>query len=457
MTMGVDRNRRTLAAVAAVVILAAACGPRGGATNAPLPTPAAAAPAGSAATSQPTATPQLSGTLDVWTLPQGDDEKPIKAYGKAFEAAHPGVKFKLLVVSEDTYVTKVNTALQAKAPPDIAAMEDQTWMQAGKVVEIMDKLKAWGVDVADFNQGALGRATPKGTIASGLYGVGDFLGGNVLVYNKALLDAAGVAYPPADRSLTIDEYADLCRKVGKPDKDPNKSIYGCSMPEWGPAIQAKDLFGPDGRKTDGYMNSDVVVHAYDVAAGLLRDRLAPTGQILEAASESDIFAAGRMGITWTDFTETPKYVANKISFGIAPFFVINSGDTFVDTWTAPWGTFTESKDKDLALEFLHYLATDAQRLRPQISADPPLSKKVADEVGYGKDDPVKAQYLQVLAAAAKPQVFVPPGVEAFDPLELLRQLVDLHKTNTKEILDQQAAASQKELDKVWKRFDAIKG
>jgi hypothetical protein len=229
------------------------------------------------------------------------------------------------------------------------------------------------------------------------------------------------------------------------------------MPEWGPAIQAKDLFGPDGRKTDGYMNGAAVVHAYDVAAGLLRDKLAPSTQVLDAAAESDIFAAGRMGITWTDFTETPKYVANNISFGIAPFFVVNSGDTFVDTWTAPWGTFTDSKDKDLAMEFLHYLATDAQKLRPQISADPPLSKKVADEVGYGKDDAIKAQYLQVLAAAAKPQVFVPPGVEAFDPAELLRLLVDEHKTNTKEILDQQAAASQKELDKVWQRFDAIKG
>jgi hypothetical protein len=41
------------------------------------------------------------------------------------------------------------------------------------------------------------------------------------VYNKALLDAAGIAHPPADRSLTIDEYDALCRAVAKPDPDPN--------------------------------------------------------------------------------------------------------------------------------------------------------------------------------------------------------------------------------------------
>ena len=100
----------------------------------------------------------------MWTQPQGDDERAIKAIGKAFEEANPGVEFKLLVISEDTYATKVNTALQAKAPPDVAALEDRTWMQAGKVVQLDDKLVEWGVDVTDFNPGGIGRGTPKGTL-----------------------------------------------------------------------------------------------------------------------------------------------------------------------------------------------------------------------------------------------------------------------------------------------------
>lgn len=449
------RTVRTTTVVAIVALLAVACGPRGSVATA---TPeASAASAGSAAPGQSEAAPELSGTLDVWTIPQGDDEVAIKAYGKAFEAAHPGVDVKLLVVGEETYVTKINTALQAKAPPDIAVIEDRTWMEAGKVVELTDKLKEWGVDVADFNLGGLARATPKGTLDSGVYAVGDFLGGNVLVYNKALFDAAGVPYPAADKSLTIGEYADICRKLAKPDPDPNKTVYGCSMPNWGPAIQAKDVFGPAGRTTDGSMNGPAMVAAFDIAASVLRDKLAPSDQILEAAAESDLFAGGRLGITWTDFTETPKYVANGIDFGIAPFFVIHDGESFVDTWTAPWATFTDSRDQALALEFLRFLATDAQRIRAQVSADPPLSMTVAVDVGYGKDDPVKAAYLEVLNAAAKPQVFVPPGVEAFDPAEVLRLLVDEKRTDTKAILDDQAVRSQKELDKVWERWDKLGG
>ena len=443
---GEPRRLRIAGLVAMVALVGAGCGSRGGVTDPPAE--------GSVA---PGASVELSGTLDIWTQPQGDDERPLKAYAKAFEDAHPGVTVKLLVVGEDTYVTKVNTALQAKAPPDIAAMEDRTWMQAGKVVEISDKLTEWGIDVADFNPGGIGRATPKGTLESGLYGVGEFLGGNILVYNKALLDAAGVEHPPADRSLTIDEYDTLCRAVAKPDPDPNKAIFGCSIPDWSVTIQSKDAYGPDGRTTEGYMNGPETVHAYDVAAGLHRDRMAPTGQILEAAAESDLFAAGRLGITWTDFTETPKYIDNGIDFGIAPFFVLHEGKSFVDTWTSPWGTFTNSADKELALEFLRFLATDAQRLRPTVSADPPLSMTIAEEIGYGSDDPIKAQYLEVLDAAAKPQVFVPPGVESYDTAEIMRLLVDEGRTDTKAILDAQAAASQKELDEVWKRFDAIEG
>jgi ABC-type glycerol-3-phosphate transport system substrate-binding protein len=435
----------------AIAVIAAACGSRGNVDPTSPPATGAGASDGSAA---PAA---LSGTLDVWTQPQGDDERAIKAIGAAFEEANPGVEFKLLVIGEDTYVTKVNTAIQAKAPPDVAALEDRTWMQAGKVVRLDDKLTEWGVDVADFNPGGIGRGTPKGTLESGLYGVGEFLGGNILVYNKALLDDAGVAHPPADRSLSIDEYAELCRAVAKPDPDPNKAIFGCSMPEWGLTIQSKDVYGEDGRTALGNMNSPEMAHAFDVGAALIRDKVAPSPQLLEAASESDLFASGRLGITWSDFTETPKYTENAVDFGLAPFYVIKEGENFVDTWTSPWGTFVDSTDQALALEFLKFVATEAQRIRPTVSADPPLSMTVAEEIGYGQDDPVKAAYLEVLDAAAKPQVFVPPGVESWDPAEVMRLLVDEGRTDTQTILTQQAEPAQKELDEVWERFDALEG
>jgi multiple sugar transport system substrate-binding protein len=451
---------RTAAGAAVLGLVLGACGPRGGtasegpaATAPPPPTPAASAEAG--ASVEPTPPPDLKGDLTVWTYPQGDDETSLKAYKAAFEKLYPNVSVKISVIPEDTYATKVNTALQAHKPPDIAVIEDRGWMKAGRVLDLTPYYASWGVNVADFNPGGLARAAVEGDVNDGVYAVGDFLGGNIFVYNKAMFDAAGIPYPSADTSLTIQEYADICRKLAKPDPDPTKTVYGCSMPEWAPGIQSKDVFGPDGRKAEGNMNSPEMVDAFNIAGALVREKAAPGGTALTAIGESDLFAEGRLGITWTDFTETPKYEAANLEFGLAPFLVIKPGESFVDTWTAPWGTFTEATNQEAALEFLRWLATDGQTVRMETSADPSLSMPVAEAHNYGADDPVKEAYLKVLSAAARPQVFVPPGVEAWDPAEVLRQLTIGGQTDAKPILDKMAAATQTELDRVWAEWEKI--
>ena len=274
---------RAVAGAAALGLLLGACGPRGGTasepavTAPPAPTPAASAEAGASA--EPTEKPALAGDLSVWTYPQGDDETSLKAYKAAFEELYPDVTVKISVVPEDTYQTKVTTALQAHKPPDVAIIEDRAWMKADRVLDLTPYYASWGVDVADFNPGGIGRATVEGDVADGVYGVGDFLGGNIFVYNKALFDAAGIPYPAADKSLTIQEYADICRKLAKPDPDPAKAVYGCSMPEWAPGIQTKDVFGADGRSAEGNLNSPEMVEAFNIAGaagpregGARRDR-----------------------------------------------------------------------------------------------------------------------------------------------------------------------------------------
>ena len=451
---------RAVASAAVLGLVLGACGPRGGTssegpavTAPPPPTPAASVDAG--ASVEPTAKPELTGDLSIWTYPQGDDETSLKAYKAAFEQLYPDVTVKISVIPEDTYHTKVNTSLQAHKPPDVAVIEDRGWMKADRVLDLTPYYASWGVDVADFNPGGLGRATVEGNAADGVYAVGDFLGGNIFVYNKAMFDAAGIPYPSAEKSLTIQEYADICRKLAKPDSDPAKTVYGCSMPEWAPGIQSKDVFGADGRTAEGNLNSPEMVEAFNIAGQLVREKAAPGGTALTAIGESDLFADGRLGITWTDFTETPKYDAAGLQYGLAPFLVIKSGESFVDTWTAAWGTFTESANQAAALEFLRWLATEGQVVRMETSADPSLSMPAAEAHNYGEGDATKEAYLQVLSAAAQPQVFVPPGVEAWDPAEVLRLLTIGKQTDAKPILDKMAAETQTELDRVWTEWEKL--
>lgn len=397
-----------------------------------------------------------SDTVSVWTYPQGDDEVPIKAYIEPFEAQNPEIDLELLVVPEEGYVTKINAALQAHEPPDVAIIEDQSWMKAGRVEDLAPHLEEWGVDVADFNPGGIARLTVDDrSIDQGVFGVGDFVGGNVLVYNKQMFDAAGVEYPPpVDRSLTIQEYAQLCQTLAQPGDNPQETVYGCSMPAFGFSFLGAELWGEDGHEALGNINSPEMVEAFNVGSAVIRDGLAPSGSVLDTVQESDLFAEGRIAITQTDFTEVEKYQTNDIEFGLAPFWVVDGSSSAVDTWTAAWGTFTESPHPEPALQFLEFIATEGQRIRTEVTPDPPLSMSVAEEIGYGDDDPVKQQYLEVLRLA-EPQVFVPPGMEVYDHTEIMRLMTVEGQTDAKPILDEVAEAAQAELDQAWERWESI--
>lgn len=419
------------------------------------PPPAPSAVPGASAV--PTASPApATGTISVWTIPQGDDEVPIKAYEKAFEKQNPAADVRIVVVPEDGYTPKVQTGLQAGNPPDVALLEPDliSTAKAGRWVDLAPFFKAWGVDPADLNAGGLSRATIENDQSKGIFGVGDFLGGNVLVYNRKLFEAAGIATPPTDRSLTYQEYDKICRALGHPGSDPAKVTYGCSVPDFGYLFAP--VFGEGGHKAIGYMNAPKVAEAFTIGAGLIRDGYAPGSAVLDTIGESDLFAQGKLGITWTDFTEVGKYAENGIDFGLAPFYVIAGEPSYVDVFTAAWGTLKGAKNPEGALAFLRFIATDAQRIRPQVSADPPLSTKVAAEIGYGNGDPIKEQYLQVLKLAPPPD-FVPPGVDAWDPAEVLRLLTVEKRTDAQGILDDMAAESQPQLDRAWGQWQSLGG
>jgi ABC-type glycerol-3-phosphate transport system substrate-binding protein len=452
-------TRKSVIYAGIAAVIAVGCGGRPAAPTPGIqvtpPPPAATAVPGT--TPGPTATPApATGTISVWTIPQGDDEVPIKAYEKAFEKQNPAADVRIVVVPEDGYTPKVQTALEAGNPPDVALLEPDliSTAKAGRWVDLAPFFRAWGVDPADFNAGGLSRATIENDQSKGIFGVGDFLGGNVLVYNRKLFAAAGIPTPPADRSLTYQEYDAICRAIGHPGADPAKVTYGCSLPDFGYLFAP--VFGENGHRALGYMNAPKVAEAFTIGAGLIRDGFAPGSAVLDTIGESDLFAQGKMGITWTDFTEVDKYKKNGIDFGLAPFYVIAGEPSYVDVFTAAWGSLKGAKNPEGALAFLRFIATDAQRIRPQVSADPPLSTKVATEIGYGKDDPIKEQYLQVLKLAPPPD-FVPPGVDAWDPAEVLRLLTVEKRTDAQAILDDMAAKSQPQLDRAWRQWQSLGG
>ena len=391
--------------------------------------------------------------ISVWMYTP--DEASLNAYKKAFEKKYSNIKLKYVIYPEESYVTKLNVALQAHNPPDVAIMFEKAWMKAGLVVDLANFYKAWGIRVEDFAPGGVARFTLEDGPKQGIFGVGDFLAGNVMMFNKGLFDEAGAEYPPVDRALEWPEYAELCRQVAQPNPDPTKAVYGGSVPDWGFGIYGKWTFGPDGRRVIGNLNSPGHIESWDVGTALVRDKIAP-GQILNTVAEPDLFTQKGSAMVWTDFTWVRDFEAAGIDFGIIPSPVQTGSETFVDTWTTPWGTFIESEHHHAALTFLEFMGTEAQRIRAEVSVDPPLSLKVANEINWGAGDPIKEEYLTVLEAGAKPQVFVPPLPEGgWEPADVYNEMTVQGVTDAKPILDAETKQTQPMLDQAWKDWDAL--
>ena len=393
-----------------------------------------------------------SNAISVWMFPQGDDEVAIRAIESAFEAANEGKDVEVVVYPEDEYQTKISTSLVAGNPPDVAIMENRNWMKVGFAVDLTEHLGDWGVGVDDYSPGGLARGTTEGDPSDGLYGIGTFLGGFTVVYNKAFFDEAGLAYPSPDESMTFAEYADLCRQLTKPSEDPTQTVYGCTVTI--DPFNYYPRYGPDGRTAEGHMNAPELAEAFEIGAALQNDGAAPASGILDTVTTTDLFAQGMLAMAFSDFSAVPTYQEAEIGFGMAPMVVASGEEDYVDTWTAPWGTFTDSPHPADALLFLRFIATEAQRVQMAETPDPPLSTAIAEEAGYGEDDPIKAEFLRVLENA-RVGAFTPPGEEQWDPEEVLRLLTVEEQTDAQPILDQMAAAAQAQLDEVWARWETL--
>ena len=125
-------------------------------------------------------------TLDLWIF-EGE-EQLLPALKEAFETEHPNINLEITLIPEDQYVVKIDTALAAGSPPDIGFLYEQRWVETGKILPLGETIAAHDIDTADFNQAVMeGWCLAEGQV----YCLGSYIGATVLLYNKALFDAAG--------------------------------------------------------------------------------------------------------------------------------------------------------------------------------------------------------------------------------------------------------------------------
>lgn len=145
---------------------------------------------------------KLSGSIDVWIMDPGSPKLQgvVKAYGTAFQSAHPGTKINIEFVPWAQAHDKFTTAIAGGKVPDVAEM-GTTWtpeFAAQGAFEQMPK-PAGGQYVSSLVDAA--------TYQGKMWGKPWYAGARALIYRKDVLQKAGVAVPKTWQDLQADAAA----------------------------------------------------------------------------------------------------------------------------------------------------------------------------------------------------------------------------------------------------------
>lgn len=438
---------KTVSVAFALALISSACAAP--AAQAPAVAPSAQ---GTPAEGAPTSAEKV--TLNLWVF-EGE-EAFLPELKAQFEAKYPNIALSITEIPEDQYTTKIDTALAAGAPPDVGFVYGgiNRWLKAGKMLPLDDMVKSKGINLEDYNQGAMSLYC---LYENKVYCLGSYTGAVLLFYNKDMFDQAGLPYPSATEPMTVDEYAQLAAKLTQKSDDPAKRVWGGQSPgtpfwfmDWGVH------YGEDGRKAVGFVNDDDTIRTYETLAKMEQDGVAPASTDMQTLSVTDLLAQGRIAMAITDnFLAVDTLEQAGIRWGAAPPPVEKEGDKpFVITWTDAFGVFSASKHPSEAMEFIAFLGTEGNALRMTTGNALPLNMKAAAESNWAGASEGRQETLSAIQLA-RPTVFVPGFYEISGPLGDAYAAIVENQSAPKQAMDDAAAAVQDALDKQWETWEAI--
>lgn len=298
----------------------------------------------------------------------------------AFMAEHPDISVDVRVSDWDAYWTGLQTSIAGGDAPDVFAMDGPLfpdYQSRGVLLDLAPFIERDGFDVTTLaDAGVAHFTTPDG----GQYGLPRDLNVVALYYNKAMFDAAGIAYP--------DETWDWDRLV-EAGKQLTLDADGNGQPEqWGFYTETTDmenywssLVWQNGGDIVSEDRSQTLLGSDEAVGGLqqLQD-LIWTHKIMPPADITlqlgDAFEQGVAAMESNGSWLVPTHLAAGIDLGIAP---LPAGPAGQATSVNPTGAVVSAStdDPDAAWEFVKWLVgPEAQELLMQSKAALPVDKSV---------------------------------------------------------------------------------
>ncbi len=139
-----------------------------------------------------------------------------------YASENPGVTFDGQFSEWNDYWNKLATAAAGNSMPDIIQMDYkylQQYVSNDLLLDLTPYIEDGTLDVSDCNEGVLN----AGAVGEGMYALCNGINAPALVYNKTVLDEAGITVKD---NMTLDEFLDICREVYEKTGYKTNVLYG---------------------------------------------------------------------------------------------------------------------------------------------------------------------------------------------------------------------------------------
>ena len=371
-----------------------------------------------------------------------------KSIAAKFEASHPGVKVQVEAYG-DGYDQKISAAFGAGNAPDVMYMWDFPTYQAS-LEDLKPYIDKGGVDLKDMPPALLNYTQVLRDGATRIVGIPAGFTTHVVYYNKDMFKAAGIEEPKD--GWTWDDLRAAAVKLANKDKktygfgvDGNPDPYDFQNYLWS---NGTAWVSPDGKTTTGFINSPETKAVFKMFVDMVKSGDAVLFGVGDNQSYRELFISDRMGMVISGNWPKPDFEAAKKNFGVVtlPAFPGKPATSVVSI--SALSMAKDSKEKDLAWEFLKYYASpEAVAMRTN---DMPILMSVAKQQGLAEGANTAAFFKMMPGPDSKnvPSFLLNPNwSRAQEKITEAVQRIYVEQDNIDAILDEAAAAADKELAK----------
>lgn len=278
-------------------------------------------------------------------------DKVAQAQAELYMEKNPGVTVEVVSVPFANYYTQLGQGLAAGDAWDVFMINGASFAELGKTGQLMDltdEITARGVNMDDYVVDPMNSSYEGRT-----YVLPYELNTSAILYNKDMFDAAGVEYPSPD--WTWEDFQEIAGKLTDAENDQ----FGCYIRLGQPDLNSfvyqagGNMFNDD--LTEITFSTPEVKKALTYTTDLItKYGYAPSPEQLPANISP--FMTNKIAMASAMCFEVLSVEAADFNWGIAPWPKdVNQGGSY---WTQGMAVYNGTKNKDLALDYLFFLASE---------------------------------------------------------------------------------------------------